>query len=196
MIFTSTDLFYLLKLLISTCHSKGCTSEAISCPGLLLTSPLQFPGVTSFSRKFKRKKSAANWEQFKKQRNLVTALQRKFMKSYFTQASAECAHPGEFWKKFKPLLPSKTTQQQHIQLLEEGRSITNNMEIANIFNKHFIDGVAAHIPILCEHAFANYLSVNKINLRYNLLQFFFRHVEMGYVKKLIVSLNPKTTGPD
>ena len=84
------------------------------------------------------------------------------MKSYFIQASAECTHPGEFWKKFKPLLPSKGTR-QHIQLLEEGRLISDNREIANIFNKHFIDGVAAHIPTLSEHAFANHLSVNKIS---------------------------------
>ena len=67
------------------------------------------------------------------------------MKSYFIQASAECAHPSEFWKKFKPLLPSKSTQQQHIQLLEEGRLITDNVEIANIFNKHFKDGVACFL---------------------------------------------------
>ena len=67
------------------------------------------------------------------------------MKSYFIQASAECAHPSEFWKKFKPLLPFKSTQQQHIQLLEEGRLITDNVEIANIFNKHFKDGVACFL---------------------------------------------------
>ena len=106
------------------------------------------------------------------------------MKSYFIQASAECAYPGEFWKNFKPLLPSKSTQQQHIQRLEEGWLIIDNMEIGNIFNKHFIDGVAAHIPILSEHAFANRLSVHKISRRRNHLQLSFRHVEK------------KATGPD
>ena len=104
-------------------------------------------------RKFKRNPSDDNWNQFKKQRNLVTTLKRNSMKSYFVQASAECTHPGEFWKKFKPLLPSKSTQQQQIQLMEEGRLITDNVEIANIFNKHFTHGIAAHIPILPEHAF-------------------------------------------
>ena len=106
------------------------------------------------------------------------------MKSYFIQASAECAYPGEFWKNFKPLLPSKSTQQQHIQRLEEGWLIIDNMEIGNIFNKHFIDGVAAHSPILSEHAFANRLSVHKISQRRNHLQLSFRHVEK------------KATGPD
>ena len=75
--------------------------------------------------------------------------------------------------------------------------ITDNVEIANIFNKHFIDGVAAHIPILSEHAFVNHLSVNEISHRCNHLQFSFHQVEVGYVKKPIDSLNPKkATGPD
>ena len=113
------------------------------------------------------------------------------MKSYFIQASAECTHSGEFWKNIKPLLPSKSTQQQQIQLLEEGQLITDNVEIANIFNKHFIHGVAAYIPILSEHAFVNHLSVNEISHRCNHLQFSFHQVEVGYVKKLIDSLNPK-----
>ena len=99
------------------------------------------------------------------------------MRSYFIQASAECTHPGEFWKKFKPLLPSKSTQQQQIQLLEEGRLITDNVEIANIFNKHFIDSAAAHIPMVSEHALVNHLSVNEISYRCNQLQFSFHQVE-------------------
>jgi len=52
-----------------------------------------------------------------------------------------------------------------IQLLEEGWFITDNMEIANIFNKHFIDDVAAHVPILYAHACANHHSVSKISQR-------------------------------
>lgn len=75
--------------------------------------------------------------------------------------------------------------------------ITDNVEIANIFNKHFIEGAAAHIPILSEHAPVNHLSVNEISHRCNQLQFSFHQVEAGYVKKLIDSLNPKkATGPD
>ena len=62
--------------------------------------------------------------------------------------TCKCAPPGEFWEKIRPLLPSKSTQQQHIQLLEDERLISDNMEIANIINKQFIDGVAAHIPTL------------------------------------------------
>ena len=44
---------HLFITVMSTCHSKRSTLEAISCPGLLSRSPLQFPGIISFSRKLR-----------------------------------------------------------------------------------------------------------------------------------------------
>lgn len=57
-------------------------------------------------RKFKKNRTQDNWENYKEQRNIVTTLKRKSMKSYFIRTSTECTHPGEFWKKFKPSLPT------------------------------------------------------------------------------------------
>lgn len=146
-------------------------------------------------RKFKKNSTQDNWENFKKQRNIVTTLKCKSMKSYFIHASTKCAHPGEFWKKLKPLLPSKSAPQQNIQLLEEGRLITDNTKVANVFNKYFTDGVSAHIPNLCESSFINHASVNEIRQRYKYKHFSFSSVEVGYIKDLLVSLNPnKATG--
>ena len=149
------------------------------------------------SRKFKKNRTQDNWVNYKKQRNIVTTLKRKSMKSYFIHASTDCSHPGEFWKKFKPLLPSKCAPPQNIQLLEEGRLITNNTEVANVFNKYFTDGVSAHIPNLCESTFVNHVSVNEIKQRHKNKHFSFSSVEVGYIKDLLVSLNPnKATGSD
>ena len=118
----------------------------------------QLPGITLeissaisrrniLFRKFKRNKSDDNWEQFKKQRSLATPLKRKSMKSCFIQASAECAHPGEFRKEFKPLLPSK---------------VLNN----NIYDfQHFKQTFYRWCCCLSAHAFANHFSVNKISHR-------------------------------
>lgn len=156
MIFTSTGIIYLSKLLISTCHSKGNASEAISCPRLLLRSPLQFTGVTSFSRNLRELNVMIIGNNLRS-REPCYHLKRQVYEILFHPGFCWMCHPGEFWKKLKPLLPSKSTQQQHIKLLEEGQLITDNMEIANIFNKHFIHGVAAHISILSEHAFADHL---------------------------------------
>ena len=116
-----------------------------------------------FFRKFEGNKSDDNWEQFKKQRNLVAPL-KGLRNPISFRLLLNVPTPVNSGKKFKPLLPSKGTQQQHIQRLEEGWLITDNMEIANIFNKHFIDDVAAHVPILYAHA--NHLSLSKISQRF------------------------------
>lgn len=53
-------------------------------------------------------------------------------------------------------------------------------EVANVFNKYFTDGAAAHISNLCESDVANLTVVKKINeirLRRNLMQFFFSSIE-------------------
>ena len=154
----------------------------------------QLPGITLeissailrrniLFRKFKRNKSDDNWEQFKKQRNLVTALKPQSMKSCFIQASAECAHPGEFRKEFKPLLPSKV--------------LNNNIYDFQHFKQTFYRWRCCSYSCLSSHAFANHFIVNKISQRCNHLQFSIRHVEEGYVKKLINTLDPrKATGPD
>lgn len=53
-------------------------------------------------------------------------------------------------KKFKHLVPCNSAPQQNIQQSEEGRLITDNTEVANVFNKYFTDDVSAHIPNMCE----------------------------------------------
>ena len=148
MIFTSTGIIYLSKLLISTCHSKGNASEAISCPRLLLRSPLQFTGVTSFSRNLRELNVMIIGNNLRS-REPCYHLKRQVYEILFHPGFCWMCHPGEFWKKLKPLLPSKSTQQQHIKLLEEGQLITDNMEIANIFNKPFIHGVAFYFVWTC-----------------------------------------------
>ena len=82
-------------------------------------------------KKFRKNRSNQNWDCYRKQRNLVTTLKRKSLKSYCIQASAECIHPGEFWKKFQPLLPSKCVNRQSINLLEDGQLLTDETKVAN-----------------------------------------------------------------
>ena len=44
-------------------------------------------------------------------------------------------YPGEFWKKFHCLLPRKDRGNSHIQLIEDGRLITDSIDVANLL-KH------------------------------------------------------------
>ena len=78
-------------------------------------------------------------KKFRKQRNLVTALKRKSMKFYFSQASAESAHPGEFWKKFKPLLPANIRRSHYYVNSCENPYI--NVPIATLLENRYHIGV-------------------------------------------------------
>ena len=75
--------------------------------------------------------------------------------------------------------------------------ITDNTEVANVFNKYFTDGVSAHIPNLCESNFVNHASINEIRRIHQCKHFSFSGVDVGYIKDLLVSLNRnKATGSD
>ena len=94
-------------------------------------------------------------------------------------------------------MSSKCVQHEAVQFLEEGRLVTNNSGVANIFKRYFTDGVAAQIPILHEDAFVNHLSINEIKQRFKDGEFSFHHVEEGNIKRPRASLNPhKATGRD
>lgn len=148
-------------------------------------------------RKFRKNRTDNNWEQFRIQRNMVTSLKRKSLKSYFIQVSADSKHPGEFWSKFRPLLPSKGVPVQSITLLEGGQLITDPSLVANIFNNYFVTCVSDHIPDLHEDALITHPSVREIQQRFGDMSFAFRTVDALSVKRLLNDLKPnKATGPD
>lgn len=64
----------------------------------------------------------------------VTILKRKGMKSFCVDASLNKKHHGEFWKKMKPLLPSKVKMQSKIALLENKQLITDPKCVAETLN--------------------------------------------------------------
>lgn len=65
-------------------------------------------------------------------------LKRSALKSYCINVSTNTEHRGEFWKKFHCLLPSKDRGNGHIQLIEDGRLITDSTDVANLLNDYFI----------------------------------------------------------
>ena len=92
-------------------------------------------------RKFTKNKTSENWKAYRKQRNFVTSLKRSALKSYCINVSTNSEHPGEFWKKFHCLLPSKHRGNGHIQVIEDGCLITDSIDVANLLNDYFIHAV-------------------------------------------------------
>ena len=91
--------------------------------------------------KFTKTKTCENWEAYRKQRNYVTSLKLSVLKSYCINVSTNSEHPGEFWKKFHCLLPSKDRGNTHIQLVKDGRLITDSIDVANLLNDYYIHAV-------------------------------------------------------
>jgi hypothetical protein len=71
------------------------------------------------------KKKMANWENYRKQRNLVTKIKKKSIRNYF-------------WPTIKPFLTNKGLHFNKDQILcEENKIINNQNEVAETFNIFF-----------------------------------------------------------
>ena len=57
--------------------------------------------------KFEKCKSDKNWERYRKQRNLVTKLKKKSVKSYFLERCVGGQKSTDFWPTIKPFLSKK-----------------------------------------------------------------------------------------
>ena len=92
-------------------------------------------------RKMNKIPSKENIDKFRFQRNHVTKLKRKSLKSYFDKKcskDAMCQNPGEFWKTVKPFLGEPHRGTSEINLCENGEVITDSSEVCNILNDYYI----------------------------------------------------------
>ena len=48
--------------------------------------------------------TSTSWDDYKRQRNNVTSLKRNALKRFCCDASLSARHPGEFWRKMKPVV--------------------------------------------------------------------------------------------
>lgn len=60
-------------------------------------------------KKFRRTPTDLNWSNYKVQRKRVTALKKRAVKDFCTNAASTKSCPGLFWKKMKPLLPNNNS---------------------------------------------------------------------------------------
>ena len=83
----------------------------IRCDQLAWISPDLLREISHRKKLFKRHKrspTSTSWDDYKRQRNMVTSLKRNALKRFFCDASLTAKHPGEFWRKMKPLLPTSS----------------------------------------------------------------------------------------
>lgn len=89
-------------------------------------------------KRYRKNPTDNTWIACKQQRNKVTSLKRKGISKFCHDTASGAKHPGEFWKKIKPLLPnSGTNKQSNITLVENGVVTREPSQVVEIFNSYF-----------------------------------------------------------
>ena len=148
--------------------------------------------------KFNKNKTPKNWDNYRKQRNLVTSISRQSMNRYFLERCVGGCKSKDFWPTVKPFLTNKGSNHKKDTILcENSNLITDQQEVCTIFNDFFIN-VAKDIgnnsiPVNKDHPSIQAISDNKIsNDKLN-----FEPIKEEFISKQICKLSTrKATGHD
>jgi hypothetical protein len=160
---------------------------------------------------FLKSKLTKDWDNYKQQRNFVTNLNRETRRIYFKNATSKTvnSNPKIFWKLCNPFLQNKNNNLNRFVLVEHEKIITDEHDVAQIFNSHFADitkdlkifswksDLSNHqddpvLNAICKYS--NHPSILKIkshtmNLKPGVFEF--TNVDISTVYKMIMSLNAK-----
>ena len=128
--------------------------------------------------------TSTSWDDYKRQRNKVTSLKRNALKRFCCDGSLSARHPGEFWRKMKPLLPTSSGKNtQGVILVEGSRVISDHGCVAEVFSDYF-----ANIILLEHRSDTDYIdhpSINSIsNLRFS-SDFNYSQVSTSYIRNIL-----------
>ena len=150
---------------------------------------------------FKTQRSSKSWEQYRKQRNIVTKIKRKSIRNYFLERCVGGPKNKDFWPTIKPFLTNKGYNfETDIILNEDDKLLNDQSEISNVFNNFFVN-VAKDIgkdstpindchPSICK--IKDRCITNDCNS-----ELFFKPVSDEFVEKQINKINiKKATGID
>ena len=93
---------------------------------------------TRLRNKYHNNRTDANLKAFKKQRNKCVKLLRKAKFDYYQNINlGNLTDNRKFWKTVKPIFSDKVQVNSSLTLIENGKMISKDSEIAEIFNHHF-----------------------------------------------------------
>ena len=92
-------------------------------------------------KKFWKNPSKENELLFKTQRSKCVSLRRKCIKSYFRDVTKKGLFTNKsFWNFVKPFLTNKSCHTQNdIMLIDNGKVIVEERDLAETFNDHYIN---------------------------------------------------------
>ena len=99
--------------------------------------PLSLKNISSPFYKLKnivnKTKSELDIRKYRNQRNLVVKLNRKSRRDYFKSIqSKSIENDKKFWKTVKPLFTNKNPMSEKITLIDDGKILANDMEVAGV----------------------------------------------------------------
>ena len=88
--------------------------------------------------KYEKYHTDKTWEAYRKQRNLVTKLKKRSVRTYFLERCIGGHKANNFWHTFKPFLSKKSTGgQQKIVLMENDVILNDKKDVCDTFNSFF-----------------------------------------------------------
>ena len=88
--------------------------------------------------KFRNENTEQNKWAYKKQRNLCVKLLKRAKKTFYnTLDFKKVCDNKTFWKTIKPNFTEKTIKDQKITLVEKETVISEDSELAEVFNNYF-----------------------------------------------------------
>ena len=88
--------------------------------------------------KLPKDKNEQSRNDYRKQRNLCVTLIHRARQQYFSSLNLRLiAGNKKFWHTVKPLLSEKITHRDIIRLMEDVKTITEDLQTAEIFNNYF-----------------------------------------------------------
>ena len=97
---------------------------------------------SELATKYCTRPTEENKKAFKKQRNFCNRLYKKERQKYYENLDLRKINDNKkFWNTVKPLMSNKGPNSQKISLKEGDKLVTDDIEIANVLNKHFVSSV-------------------------------------------------------
>ena len=156
--------------------------------------------------KFLKDRTENNQKNFKHQRNICKKLLRTTKKSYYSNLDIKKVTDNKtFWKTIIPFFTKRPLKGEKINLIKNGKTISNDSELGNIFNGFFSNIISElNIPkkyhclmndtdsdsvLSVYNAFENHPSIKNIKSKKFNSTFSFENTYTDVVMKVINNLN-------
>ena len=147
-------------------------------------------------KRHKRNPTSTSWDDYKRQRNKVTSLKCNAVKRFCCDTSLSAKHPGEFWRKMKPLLPTSSGKNiQGVILVEDSGVVSDPGRVAEVFSDYFANII--QLGHRSDTDYTDHPSIRALsNVRFS-SEFNYSPVSTSYICNILDHLNPrKAVGVD